>query len=184
MRAMAGTSGVVASFREVKVLGLLSSPIEARGMLYFVPPDRLSRITTAPARSRLVIDGGRLTFRDAAGEEEIDLGSNPLAREFVANFIVLFNGDLEALRERYEPDFEVGDEDWTLSLRPRRRPLADVVEHVTLRGRAHSLTRMELIEVGGDSTTTWFDEVQTDYRFSDAELERLFAGSDAPRESP
>src|SRR5262245_34974195 len=91
MRGMAGASGVEARFREEKRLALLSEPIESRGTLYFVPPNRLSRETTEPSRTRLVIDGERFSFRDAAGSEAMDLSASPIAREYVANFIVLFN---------------------------------------------------------------------------------------------
>jgi outer membrane lipoprotein-sorting protein len=107
MKGMAGASGVVARFREEKRLALLSEPVESRGTLYFVPPNRLSRETTEPSASRLVIDGNRVSFRDAAGGDAMDLSASPIAREYVSNFIVLFNGDLDALRERY-PDRLLG----------------------------------------------------------------------------
>src|SRR5512138_2290844 len=93
MRGMAGASGVEAHFREEKRLALLSEPVESRGTLYFVPPNRLSRETSEPSRSRLVIDGDRVSFDDAAGGNTVDLSASPIAREYVANFVVLFNGD-------------------------------------------------------------------------------------------
>ena len=159
----------------MKQLALLSAPLEVRGHLYFVPPDRLARITTEPTRSRLVIDGRRFAYRDETGGEQMDLSSNPVARTFVDNFIVLFNGDLEALRARYEPDFRVDGERWTLALRPRRAPLTEVVERVTLEGQGRRLDRIDLLEVDGDRTTTWFEDVAIDRRFDAAELDRVFA---------
>jgi outer membrane lipoprotein-sorting protein len=180
MQGMAGTSGVVARFREVKHLALLSEPLESRGTLYFVPPDRLSRETTAPSASRLVIDGDRFSFHDVAGSEAVDLSASPVAREYVSNFIVLFNGDLEELRRRYEPRFTAGEDGrWTLELRPRRRPLRDFIDRVTLEGAGRAMTRMELVEAGGDRTTTWFEEVRTDHVFGAEELARIFS-ADAP----
>lgn len=175
MRGMASTPGVVARFREVKELGMLSVPLEARGTLYFVPPDRLARVTTEPAPTRLVIDGDRFAYRDEAGGEAADISSNPLAREFVRSFIVLFNGDLEALRERYRADFSVEERRWTLRLVPRRRPLADFVEGITLEGAGRRLERIEMREVDGDRTVTTFEQVQVDRRFEASELERIFA---------
>jgi outer membrane lipoprotein-sorting protein len=183
MKGMAGAPGVQARFREQKQLALLSQPLESRGMLYFVPPDRLSRETSEPSGTRLVIDGDRFSFRDAAGGEAMDLSSNPIAREYVSNFIVLFNGDLEALRKRYEPTFTTSGEGWQLDLRPRAKPLRDFIERVTLAGRGRALARMELVEVGGDRTTTWFEEVRTDRAFSAEELARIFPAQEptAPR---
>jgi outer membrane lipoprotein-sorting protein len=180
MKGMAGAPGVKARFREQKQLALLSQPLESRGTLYFVPPDRLSRETTEPSRTRLVIDGDRVSFQDAAGSDAMDLSANPVAREYVSNFIVLFNGDLDALRERYEPTFTAGEGGWQLELRPRAKPLRDFVERVTLAGRGRALVRMELVEVGGDRTATWFDEVRTDRAFSDEELARIFPAAPEP----
>jgi outer membrane lipoprotein-sorting protein len=175
MKGMAGAPGVVARFREQKQLALLSEPLESRGTLYFVPPNRLSRETTSPSETRLVIDGDRFFFRDAAGSQAMDLSASPIAREYVSNFIVLFNGDLDALRRRYEPDFHADANGWQLVLRPRGKPLSDFIERVTLVGRGRALDRMELVEAGGDRTTTWFEDVRTDRAFTDAELARIFS---------
>jgi outer membrane lipoprotein-sorting protein len=180
MRGMAGASGVEARFREEKRLALLSEPIESRGTLYFVPPNRLSRETREPSPSRLVIDGDRVSFRDAAGGETVDLSANPIAREYVANFIVLFGGDLDALKSRYEPRFRADASGWTLELVPRAARLREFIERVTLAGRGRALERMELVEAGGDRTTTWFEAVRTDRVFSEAELARIFSEPTAP----
>jgi outer membrane lipoprotein-sorting protein len=179
MEGMASTSGVVANFREVKRLALLSEPLESRGTLYFVPPDRLARVTTTPATTRLVIDGDRFSFDDGTGSQAMDLSGNPVAREVVENFIVLFNGDLDALRRRYEPEFATGDDGWSLVLTPRASRLRNLVARVTLEGQGRALTRMTLLEAGGDTTTTHFEDVQTDYAFDAAELARVFGESDA-----
>jgi hypothetical protein len=184
MRSMAATSGVVARFLERKQLALLSAPLEVRGTLYFVPPRRLARFTTEPGRTQLVIDGDRFAYRDEAGGDEVDLSENRVAREFVTNFIVLFGGDLDALRERYEPEFRVEGERWSLTLRPLRRPLADIVERVTLEGSGRALARMEMRETDGDRTTTDLTDVQVDRRFSSEELEQLFPSSGAAAEAP
>jgi outer membrane lipoprotein-sorting protein len=177
MAGMAETPGVEARFLETKEIALLSEPILTRGTLAFVPPDRLLRTTSEPSRSRLVIAGDRFSFTDAAGGDAVDLSANPLAREFVDNFIVLFNGDLDALRRRYEPELRSGDSDsgWELALRPRHRPLSDLIERITLTGRGRALLRMEMLERDGDRTTTRFEEVKVDRRFTPEEVERLFA---------
>ena len=180
MAGMAKTSGVEARFVERKEVTLLSEPIETRGTLVFVPPGRLARVTVAPSASRLVIDGERLSFRDAAGAEALDLSANPVAREIVDNFIVLFSGDLARLRARYEPALESAGEGWRLELRPRHRPLSDLIERITLEGTGRALRRIEMLERDGDRTTTRFEDVTVDRRFTPAELERWF---DAPAEA-
>jgi len=180
LEGMAATPGVVACFREVKEIGMLSVPLEVRGTLWFEPPDRLARVTTEPSRTRLVIDGQRFVFHDEAGSERFDLSANPLAREFAENFVVLFGGDPQALRARYEPTLQIEEREWRLVLRPRHRPLADVVERVTLEGKERRLTRMELLETDGDRTTTHFLEVETDRRFDEEERAHIFGSQGLP----
>jgi outer membrane lipoprotein-sorting protein len=175
MAGMAETPGVEARFLETKEIALLSEPIRTRGTLAFAPPDRLVRTTTEPSRSRLVIAGDRFSFTDAAGGDAVDLSANPLAREFVDNFIVLFNGDLAELRRRYEPELRSDGAGWELALRPRHRPLSDLIERITLTGSGRALLRMEMLERDGDRTTTRFEEVKVDRRFTPEEVERLFA---------
>ena len=179
MKGMAGAPGVVARFRERKELKLLSLPMESTGVLYFVPPNRFSRETNAPSTTRLVIDGDRLSFRDAAGSQSIDISTSPVARAYVSNFIVLFNGDLDELRRRYDPHFSADASGWRLELRPRST-LADFLERVTLAGHGRVLDRMELVETGGDRTTTWFEDVRNDRAFTDEELTRIFSEPKAP----
>jgi outer membrane lipoprotein-sorting protein len=184
MAGMAETSGVWARFVEHKEIALLSEPIETRGTLVFVPPDRLRRSTAAPSRSELVIAGDRFAFHDEAGSDAVDLSASPLARQFVDNFIVLFNGDLGDLRERYEPEFTATDAEWSLALRPRQRPLSDLIERITLVGTGPLLRSMEMLEKDGDRTTTRFSDVEVDRHFTPAELEQLFALPTSDAASP
>ena len=171
---MAETSGVVAEFTEVKRLALLEAPLETRGTLYFIPPNRMARHTSQPGRSTFVIDGDRLLFEDEAGGDDIDLSANPIARVFVDNFIVLFNGDLVELQQRYETNFEMADDTWKLRLTPRRSPLSKMIETIVMSGDAAGMKSMLLRETGGDETSTEFDKVDREHRFSEDEITRLF----------
>ncbi len=174
MRVMATTPGVVAEFTETKHLALLEAPLQTRGTLYFIPPDRMARYTSYPGVSALIIDGDRLIFDDESGGDRIDLGANAVARIFVENFIVLFNGDLEALRSRYSPEFTVAGDSWSLALVPRGDPLAKMIASITLQGDGSGMRSMILREPGGDFSETRFDALDDRREFSAAEIDRLF----------
>lgn len=178
MQKISSAPGVVARFRETKELALLSEPLESEGHLYFAPPDRLARRIESPAPSSLVIVGDSLWMRDADGTERVDLGANEAARQFVDNFMVLFNGDLERLRERYDVSFAARGEHWTLVLRPRARPMKYVIDRVEMRGEGPALHEMVTTEVEGDVTRTVFEDVDTDHVFTPQELKRLFGRGD------
>jgi len=176
MANLSRSHGVIAGFREQKEIALLVSPLQSEGVLYFAPPGRLARFTLQPSFASLVIDGDTLRYRDGERGEEFDLSGNPMARTFVDNFIVLFNGDVAKLRELYETEFEAADRAWSLTLRPRSQRMRAAIESVVLTGDLDSggIRRMEMRSTDGDRTTTDLQPVDTDRRFSEAELERLF----------
>jgi len=174
MARMAATSGVRARFRERKEVALLSRPLESEGVLFFVPPRRLARFTTAPTEQAFVIDGERLSFHDAAGGDRVDLSRNAVARTVVENFVVLFGGDLAALRARYETQFAADGPRWRLGLVPRDARVRAVLSRVDLAGEGPKLLEMAVSEAEGDRTVTTFPEVAVDVRFDAATLARAF----------
>lgn len=183
MEGMASARGVVAEFREVKELRLLQTPLESRGRLDFIPPDRLVRHTDEPAESTLWIDGSRVSFQDTAGAKPADLSGDPSAREFIDNFVVIFSGDLPELQRRYETRFSASGSAWSLELEPRDALVRRFVARISLEGEGRGLREMVLLESDGDVTTTTFEHVETDHLHSPEELHDLFAGA-GTREVP
>jgi len=181
MQRMASTTGVRAEFREEKTLALLETPLVSEGELYFIPPSRMARITTRPGRSSLVIDGQKMSYTDEAGASDVDLAGNRVARTIADNFVVLFAGDLAALRERYQVAFVSEHPRWRIGLTPRAAPLSQFIASVELRGDGPALEQIAILEADGDRTVTRFRNVETDTRFSPEELARLFPpGPSAP----
>jgi outer membrane lipoprotein-sorting protein len=175
MRGMASAPGVVLRFHEVKEVSLLAAPLETRGELYFVPPDRLARITTEPGHAALWVDGDRVRVSDEASGDVIDLAGDPVAKLFVDNFVVLFRGDLGALRERYAVRFTSDGDAWSLTLTPRSAPIDRFIASIELSGRGSVMRSMRMDERDGDRVTTTFEDVDVDHHFSDEEIARLFA---------
>jgi Outer membrane lipoprotein carrier protein LolA-like len=174
LRHMATTRGVMAEFREVKVMALLDAPLETKGKLYFVPPDKLARVTSAPAATRLVLDGKRMRFEDETGASDVDLAENPVARQFAENLIVLWRGDRAALEAIYQLDFHADGATWTLGLRPSGAPLDRFITSLRLSGDGQTMREMELIETDGDRTLTVFERTEVDRAFSAEEELAIF----------
>ncbi len=174
----AAMPGLRARFREEKRMALLAMPLVNEGVLYFQPPGRLVRHTTAPAPSSVLIDRERLTFGDERGVEAIQLEGNPALALFVASFVKIFAGDREALVSMYamevRPWPEGGADGWALQLRPKVAPIDKILERIEIHGSGVVVHRMRVVELGGDETITTFTEVDTARRFSDAELAELF----------
>jgi hypothetical protein len=177
LAGMRSATGVVARFRETKELKLLSSPLEAAGTIYFLPPARLVREITSPGRSRLIVDGDQVRFEDETGSKAMDLSGSPIARQLIDSFVVLFNGDEKRLKELYEASFSADGNAWKLHLVPRSMPLNRMVASFDLAGTGAHIDRMESVEPDGDRTITVFGDTEVHHRFSEAELATLFGPS-------
>ena len=172
---MASTSGVEAVFEERKELSLLTEPLDSRGVLYFVPPDRFARFTLQPGFTSLVVDGGVVHLREGRDGEDMDLSGNPIARVFAENFVALWSGDRAKLEHLYAPELRGDPASWELRLVPRRAPLAGALDAITLRGDRDAVREMIVQESDGDRTVTRFPEANGDRVFSRAEIEQIFS---------
>ncbi|MFP8874206.1 MAG: LolA-related protein, partial [Myxococcota bacterium] len=114
----------------------------------------------------------------------MDLSESAMARGFVANFVVLWSGDLEALRDRYEVGFDATASGWEMTLRPRDANLGRVIETISLRGSSETLREIETREVDGDRTLMILEAVDRDHAFDAGELRRLFPASTLPAGGP
>jgi len=174
LASMSTTSGLSASFVESKQLALLSQPLESRGRLYFVPPGRFARFTDAPAVTALLIDGDQVSFREDARGDALDLSDNPMTRVFVDNFVALWSGDRARLERLYRISVNGAPKSWELALEPRGGPMDRYIRAIVLRGRGPALETMQVRERDGDLTTTRFEALRSDRKFSDEEVERIF----------
>jgi hypothetical protein len=104
----------------------------------------------------------------------VDLAGNRMARTLVENFVWLFSGDLAALRDRYDVQFDAEGASWHIGLLPKAPPLSRFIASIELRGVGPALEEVDVREADGDRTTTRFQRVETDTRFTPEELARLF----------
>jgi outer membrane lipoprotein carrier protein LolA len=170
--------GVSARYREVQYIALLAAPLESSGTMHFAPPTRLAKRQLAPNAAAMVVDGRKLRFADAFGNEAIDLAANPAVALFVDSFVDVLAGDEEALARTWAMGFTAGaDGDpraWALALRPRVAPATKLVERIVLRGRNELVQQIEVDEIGGDRTITKLTEIDTHHRYDQAEAARIF----------
>jgi len=174
LRRMRSTSGVEAPFVERKEISLLASPLETRGVIYFVPPDRFARFTSSPGTSALLVTGDQVQLREGEAAP-VDLSGNRVARVFVENFVALWSGDRAKLESLYQAEFRGTREAWELRLVPRRAPLSEVLAAITLRGDRDALRELVVEERDGDRTTTRFGATRTDRVFTPEELRQIFS---------
>ena len=140
LAAFSRSPGLYARFREEKRLAMLDAPLVNEGTIHFAPPDRLARHTERPVESTLLIDGAKLQFGDADGQQSVDLGTNPVARLFVDSFVKLLAGDRTGLEKIFKIKFTPGAGGaWQLVLTPQVAPMDKVIKELDLRGEGLQL---------------------------------------------
>jgi len=166
--------GLEARFREEKQIALLAAPLISEGVLHFAPPARLARHTLTPEKSSLLFDGRTLSFGDGRMREEVDLEANPVARDYVNSFLLILEGDREALLRSWRIELSGRAEAWNMTLRPLSEQIRKTMREMILQGSGTVVQRMKIVETTGDETVTTFSHVNPARRYSQAEIDRLF----------
>lgn len=175
LRRFRAVPGISARFRESRQMQLLAAPLVSEGTLHYAPPGRLVRRTESPELAVALLEGNRLRFRDAGGEQSLDLDAMPAARQFLESFTALVAGDRAALARSYDLEFvPLRASAWRLTMRPRVPALSRVFRAVEVAGEGVALRTLVVREVSGDVSETTFTEVRTDRAFTAEESARVF----------
>lgn len=173
--------GLEARYAEKKHVGLLTVPLQSRGVLYFMRGGYLARVVKKPRPSLLAITPTQLRMEDDKGVEVVDLRQSPELRLFVTSLARVFSGDRKELGSSYTIAFEPDAADklgWSLMLRPRAKPLTNMVKSLRLRGMGYSVTKIEMHEPNGDHSVMSVVDADAEREFSDEEKFELFGLED------
>lgn len=167
--------GLSARYREEKRMALLAEPLVAEGELYYARPNRMVRRQRTPEPSTVLLEGDRLVVAAGGQRQELDLAAQPVVRMFVDSVRWVLAGDAPRLRDLYDVTYTVREDGgWRLRLSPRKKPLVDMIDHMTIEGRDVVLERIRIVERGGDATVMTFEKVDPDRRFTETEIARIF----------
>ena len=139
-----------ASFVEQHFIALLSRPVESYGEMIYDAPDRLEKRTLEPRKEILLLQGDSLTIRRGGRVRVLDVKAYPQIQPLVEGMRATLAGDLDALAQLYEIDFDGDLARWTLTLMPRREDVAKMVARVRIEGFGDRLSRVEVRAVDGD----------------------------------
>lgn len=154
MRALAAVPSAEARFTEVRRLEVLSAPLELRGTLRYVRPDRLERRVRAPYEETIRIESDRVTVENPSRglHRSYPLASLPAAYALVESLRATLAGDVAALERHYRLELAGSREAWRLTLTPREASVAALLTQVRLHGTQARLTRIEYDEGPGERT--------------------------------
>lgn len=140
-----------ASFHEEKRIGALTTPLLSSGTLMYRRPGHLEKLTEAPERESLVIDGDRIVLTigndaprvvplnvDAGLQASIDAFRAPLA------------GDLAALSRSFAVQGSGTMAAWRLDLVPTGPAVARLLRAVTVAGAGAMVREVVVTQANGD----------------------------------
>jgi hypothetical protein len=140
-----------AHFTERKYAAMLTAPLETSGTLSYVAPDRLEKITLAPAPESIVLQDEVLTGTQANGDHfSVSLGDHPEVAALVEGVRSTMAGDLATLGRYYSIAFDGNPSDWHLALTPLDRSVRDKVDAIRIEGAGTQLKAIEVHERDGD----------------------------------
>lgn len=167
--------GLSADYEEEKNIALLAVPLKSSGRVYFHPPSSLARITEKPKKSHLVIRGERIVVKEGNVRREVDLSDKPALRGLIGSLLHLLSGNEEKLLADYDTHFaEEGADSWRLELVPKSAEVRSMVESFRMKGDGLKLRELTIKETNGDETITRFSKVDTNRKFTEAEIARIF----------
>ena len=150
LQRIGGKSSREAEFTERKYLALLDAPVESSGVLRYVAPDRLERITRQPVKESMRLEGDLLVLERDGRTRTASAAQFPGVAALVGSLRDILAGDAGALRQRYKVVVQGDAARWQVDLLPSDSDMAKLVSRITLRGREDRLEEVETLQADGD----------------------------------
>jgi Outer membrane lipoprotein carrier protein LolA-like len=153
MTELAQVQSSRARYTEVRRAAVLDKPLLLSGTLSYRRPDRIEKRQTAPFGETIRVEGARVTLERGGKSQSLMLQDSTLVGALVESLRATLAGDAASLETLYSVKLEGGPGRWTLLLEPRDPGVAGVVEKISIAGSGARLSRIEILEPGGDSST-------------------------------
>ncbi|PWV64569.1 outer membrane lipoprotein carrier protein LolA [Plasticicumulans acidivorans] len=150
MAALAANPGGRAHFVERKDIALLDAPVEARGELFYRPPDHLERRTQTPQPETLILDGEMLTLERDGRRLQLSLAERPQIAAFTDSIRRTLAGDRHALERAYRLTLSGEAALWTLRLVPDDEALREIIQQITISGNQGEVRSIAILQADGD----------------------------------
>jgi hypothetical protein len=147
-----------ARYSEVKRVSMLKEPLILSGTLSYARPDRMEKRQISPFAEVIRVEGERLTVERDGSTRSISLRGVPLIDALVESLRATLAGDAAALQSLYTVRVDGARNRWRLLLTPRDPEVAGAVRRITIAGSGARLSRIEILEPGGDSSVMTIQE--------------------------
>jgi hypothetical protein len=139
-----------AHFSEQRYLHMLKAPLGDSGVLIYLAPDKLQKITQLPHPENLTIEGDTLTMEREGKTQTFSLTNYPQVGGFIEGIRSTLAGDLATLQRIYDTRLEGSIDAWELQLQPRSAATQAIVRSIDIAGSDAHIKRIETLEHDGD----------------------------------
>lgn len=139
-----------ARFVEQRFVQGLDQPLESRGTLSFVAPDRFTRTTLSPRSESMAVEGNAVLLQRGSRSRSMALDASPEVAAIVEAVRGTLSGDGQALQRHFKPQLGGDMAGWDLLLVPRDVRLAGQVSHIRIGGRRNEVRSVEVQLADGD----------------------------------
>jgi outer membrane lipoprotein-sorting protein len=146
MRSLAQAKSGHASFVEKKFMTMLEKPLESSGTLRFTAPDTLEMHTLKPKAEVMLVQGNMLTI----DHEDIHLQDHPELLAFIDSIRGTLTGNRLMLEQFFSLSLNGSADSWSLTMLPKQRSVADVIQQIVVNGSDASVTSIEIIKTNRD----------------------------------
>ena len=152
MQRMASVPSSSSRFVETRHLALLTRPLQLKGRLTYERPNRLSKHILSPFDELISVEGDALTVLNRSKGEQhlLSLREQPALRALVESVRATLAGDLAQLERHYRVELSGARGSWRMLLAPLDSQVRGYVETIALAGTDARVTRIEIVETGGD----------------------------------
>ena len=147
------------AFVEHQWIAVLDKPVESSGELFFDAPGRLEKRTLLPKPESVVLEQGNVTIRRGAKSRTFALRDYPQFGPIIDSIRATVAGDLAALQQHYQLDFQPEGARWTLKLTPRDKALAAQIAFIRVAGAGEFIREIEMDRSNGDRSIMVIDEL-------------------------
>ncbi len=151
------TESIQSDFSQEKTLTMLSEKINSKGKFWYRRKDLVRMEYTQPYYYLMILNGGKIYFKDGQKENKFSAGSNKVFQEVNRILLDCVSGNMLD-----NPDFQYrifeGTGGWLIELIPVAKNLKKLYKniHIVVDKKDYSAKTIEMDELSGDKTMIRF----------------------------
>jgi len=149
---------IESNFSQEKNLSILSKAINSKGYFCYKKENKVRWEYTEPYSYLVIIRESKLFVKDKNNKKQYDTQSNKMFQE-LNNFLVgCINGDILSKTTDYKIEYMENNVQFYVKLVPNSKKMKDMISeiHIYFDKKDYSVSRLKMVEQGGDYTNIEF----------------------------